>query len=657
MESRTEDRHRQYTKQRNRVKKLTRSEKRLYEASLAEHAKDQPKMFWRYAKANLKTKEGIGDLNVEGEVDEQGKQRLTKDDGEKAEVLASFFSSVFTKEPEGPLNQMPQREVGDPYEQCPVTVEAVAKLLQQLDPCKAPGPDGVHPAVLKELSETLAIPLQRIYSTSLRTGQLPSVWKTATVTAIYKKGDKKRPSNYRPVSLTSVPCKVMEKLLREWIVDHMKKNNLLSDKQYGFLAGRSTTLQLLRVLDDWTSAMDRGNMVDVIYVDFMKAFDSVPHQRLLNRVESYGIPNPVLGWVRSFLSGRTQRVSVRGNYSAEHEVTSGIPQGSVLGPTLFVLYINDLPDRVKDLFLFADDVKIYREITPENQAQDVELLQQDAHQLEDWVEESLMRIHPEKCKTMTISSTGRSSGAVYTVTTNQHTMDINRVTEEKDLGITVDNSLSFDTHIDTVTNKANRMAGLIRRTFTHLDSKSFVLLFKALVRPVLEYGQAVWKPYLRKHINKLESVQRRATKQVPGMGNLEYPDRLRRLNLPTLAYRRMRGDQIEIYKIISGRYDTSITGNILTKSTNTRTRGHPHKLHKARCRLNTRQNHLNNRVVNTWNALSAPSLHAFENRLDKYWLNHPLHWDPAAQEHTTLLRLHAKTREQGEFLFCLPKCP
>ncbi len=313
---------------------------------------------------------------------------------------------------------------------------------------------------------------------------------------------------------------------------------------------------------------------------------------------------------------------VNGHLSVKHSV----PQGSVLGPVLFVLYINDLPARVSSpMYLFADDLKMYREIMARRRQRDIDLLQRDIHALEEWVDEWLLKIHPEKCKTMTISATGReSSEADYRLGTEEEGLHIERVTEEKDLGIVVDNSLSFDNHIEALANKGNMMVGLIRRTFTHLDIKNFSLLFKALVRPVLEYGQSVWKPYKRAQIDQLEAVQRRATKEVSGMGLLEYPERLRAMNLPTLAFRRMRGDMIEVYKIISGRYDEAVSQNILTKSQNTRTRGHMHKLQKPNCRLNIRKNALTSRVVNNWNALpenvvSAPSMYAFENRLDHYW--------------------------------------
>ena len=183
-----------------------------------------------------------------------------------------------------------------------------------------------------------------------------------------------KPQNYRPVSLTSIICKTLESLVRDHIIEHMKLNNLFSEKQFGFISGRSTTLQLLHVLNIWTDILDQGGEIEAIYCDFMKAFDKVPHKRLIHK---YGIKGNVLGWIKAFLSNRTQCVNIGCATSNTALVTNGIPQGSVLGPILFVIYINDLPDIVdKDshVFLFADDTKLFREI---NSPIDRIILQQD----------------------------------------------------------------------------------------------------------------------------------------------------------------------------------------------------------------------------------------------------------------------------------------
>ena len=221
-----------------------------------------------------------------------------------------------------------------------------------------------------------------MFQTSLWTGVLPAAWKKANITAIHKKGSKHVAGNYCPVSLTSIICKVMESIVRDALVKYMKDNLLFTDRQFGFLGGHSTTLQLLKVLDDWTEVLDRGGYVDVVYCDFMKAFDTVPHGHLIQVLEYYGVDSFIVKWIRGFLTDR-KRVIINGESSTWSEVSSGIPQGSVLGPLLFVVYINTMVESVTDseLYLFADDAKVNHII---NNEQDSLELQADLDRMCKW---------------------------------------------------------------------------------------------------------------------------------------------------------------------------------------------------------------------------------------------------------------------------------
>ena len=237
---------------------------------------------------------------------------------------------------------------------------------------------------------------------SLRKNYVPREWRKATISAIYKKGSKKSANNYRPVSLTSIICKLMEKIIRNFITDHMTANKYFSKKQFGFMKGRSTMLQLLKTLAIWTEAIDNGNNIDVIYMDFMKAFNTVPHRRLMKKIQAYNINTNITAWINSFLQGRIQQVYVNGVTSQWKNVTSGIPQGSVLGPLLFVIYINDLPEHLNsECYLFADDTKLFKIIT---EADDQKLLQEDLNKCMTWSSKWLLKFHPEKCKQMTIGT-------------------------------------------------------------------------------------------------------------------------------------------------------------------------------------------------------------------------------------------------------------
>ena len=282
----------------------------------------------------------------------------------------------------------------------------------------------------------------------------------------------------------------------------MKSQNLFTKRQYGFISGRSTSLQLLEVLDKWTETLDNGHYVDCIYMDFQKAFDKVPHKRLLEKIKGYGIVGPTLNWIEDFLKNRSQKVMVNGAGSKWENVTSGILQGSVLGPILFVIYINDLPDTVEsDSYLFADDTKIFRIIKGED---DKEILQDDFTKLEEWSGKWLLKFHPEKCKHMKISKSKNEETNTYKLLGQ----DIETVTQEKDIGVIIDSELTFENHLCEKVKKATSIFAAMRRTFKYLDTKSFLVIYNTLVRTHLDYASSVSAPYKMKYIEKIESVQK-----------------------------------------------------------------------------------------------------------------------------------------------------
>ena len=427
------------------------------------------------------------------------------------------------------------------------------------------------------------------------------------------------------LKLTSIICELMESFIKDAIMSHIKANNLLSLKQYGFLSGRSTTTQLLHYLDKCVDTIVTGGVVDTIYFDFAKAFDTVPHRRLLGKLAAYGINSNVLNWIKAFLGDRTQVVKVNGEESEAAPVLSGIPQGSVLGPLLFVIYINDLPECVtSDLYLFADDTKILKHITSE---EDALRLQSDIDSLEKWSQKWLLRFHPEKCHVLTL-------GEFYNIRhTQRYTLngqELEHVFDEKDLGVKIDSALRFEEHISEKVKKANAMVGLIRRSFSFLDCDLFKRLFTTFVRPHLEYAQAVWSPYLQKHINMLENVQIRATKLVDGLHKLNYPERLKKLDLPTLAYRRARGDMIQVYNHFH-KYDWNTLPHSF-KQQNRVSRKHDFQVVWRKPNDGVRgiqSNSFYYRTTKTWNDLpkevvNARDVNSFKNRLDKVWKNNSI---------------------------------
>ena len=316
--------------------------------------------FWSHVRAKTKTKSTLGAIeNLQG--------NLTSDDTESANILNDYFASVFEVEENDQIPEFEERNYDSALIDIEINEEQISKIVNDLKPNKSQGPDRIHPRILKETSQCITSPLEKIFRKSLDEGILPDDWKSANVTAIHKNGDRKKAENYRPISLTSVAGKAMEKMIRDKLVNHMERNNLFTKSQHGFVSGRSCTTQLLEFMEEATQALDRGEDVDVIYLDFAKAFDKVPHKRLLRKLSGYGIKGKVYNWIKEFLSNRKQRVVINGTKSEWRKVTSGIPQGSVLGPILFLIFINDMPEVLNCCIkLFADDAKLYSPIKEEN---------------------------------------------------------------------------------------------------------------------------------------------------------------------------------------------------------------------------------------------------------------------------------------------------
>ena len=609
-----------YSKLRNKIRKNTRIARKAYESSIASNVKEHPKVVFRYMNSKTKLRPGIGKLCTDPS---DPSSKTTDIDEEKANILSKYFASVQTKEPKGKIPELPKRQITTEMEPLIITEEKVLELLINLNATKSYGIDEFSPRFLKEIAAQIVKPVTKIFQLSLLEAQIPQDWLTSIITAIFKKGAKCLAENYRPVSLTCILCKCMEKLVRNHIVEHMMVNNLFSARQYGFLAKRSTTLQLLKALEDWTEALEQGKEMDVIYTDFQKAFDKVPHERLLKKMEAYGISKEIINWTRVFITKRRQRVMVNGTASTWEEVTSGVPQGSVLGPILFVIYINDLPDSVlSNLLLFADDSKVYKSIA---NVEDRTQLQTDLHSMYIWSEKWLLYFHPDKLKYLKIC-TGRKEDQSRVYYVGDHRVANTEC--EKDLGIEMDQTLRFKQHIAAKVKTANSMVGAIRRSFRYLDIPTFRLLYKGLSRCHLEYAVPTWSPSQEKLIEQIESVQRRATAMLSETKGMTYSERLRRIGLPTLRYRRLRADMIETHKMLHNEYDMELCPKLILRKSMIKTpsRTNSLALYHNRNVNETRRNFFSQRIIGPWNSLpdhvaGAPSRNSFKERLDKHWRN------------------------------------
>ena len=546
---------------RNKVTHQIKEDRMNFEHKLAREVKENSRVFWKYVNSSKKTRGCIPHLKrTDG--------TFTSSDQQKADALNKQFASVFTTEDDH-LPQSEELNLEYLLENITVTENQVKEKLMKLRADKAPGPDSVHPLILKKFANQLCKPLAKIYNLSFSSQILPSLWKIGNISAIFKKGDKTLPQNYRPVQLTSIVSKIIESIITDAILHHLVLNNLEDLRQHGFTRGKSTVTNLLQALNVWSEALSHGIPVDVIYLDFEKAFDKVPHRRLLQELHRQGIRGQMLGWITQFLKDRKQRVRINDEYSEYTTVLSGVPQGSVLGPTLFLLYVSQISSLIKNFTsLFADDTKIFsyllrlHENLPE--AADVHLhtttsLQEDLNSITEWSEKFQMSFNLSKCHILHLGH--KNPNATYTMYKQHnihktkncisyllqfHTLDA--VEEEVDLGITVDNKLKFTKHVNTKISKANKILGLIKHTFKFLTADTLTLLYKSLIRPHVEYGTPIWSPHLKGDRDNIEKLQRRTTKLIPDLKDKSYEERLRHLKLPTLEYRRLRTDLILLYK-------------------------------------------------------------------------------------------------------------
>ena len=414
---------------------------------------------------------------------------------------------------------------------------------------KASGPDQLPNYYLRETAKQTAPILAASFSQSLKTGVLPSDWLTANVSPIFKKGDRHTASNYRPVSLTCVCYKVLEHIIVKHMLNHLDSHNILTDKQHGFRSGHSCESQLIITIHDLLTSVDGGRCVDLAILDFSKAFDTVPHHRLMSKLGHYGIKGDIHNWISGFLMGRSQKVVVDGFCSPEISVDSGVPQGSVLGPILFLIFINDLPQQVKShCCLFADDCLLYREISC---LQDSIALQQD---LTGWSDTWGLHFNAKKCYIM---STAKGKDP-YFHQLNGHVLS--SVKTSPYLGVLLSEDLSFSPHIGKVSQKASSNLGFISRNLKGCPERLKELAYITLVRPRLEYASSVWDPHTRLDIDKLEKIQCRAARFVKSYSryrradtdNITSRDLINILKWDSLASRRKMSRLCMLYKAVNG---------------------------------------------------------------------------------------------------------
>lgn len=579
-----------------------------YEDNLIHRFRENPKILHAYIRQKKVGRPSVGPLQLDS-------GQLSDIPAEMCECLADAFASVYMSAT--PSNPAPHQEFEGPFEIPYLSTDIVRSALLRVDESSSVGPDGIHPMLLRQCATQLAQPLTVIFNKSIQESLVPKRWKSSVITPIYKKGIHCDPLNYRPISINSACGKELERIVCEHLREYLESNSLLTEHQFGFRSGRSTTDQLLLVYNEVSKAMDAGAVVDVVLFDFSKAFDVVSHDILLEKLSCLGIKAGLLQWFSSFLRDRQMQVCVAGTTSGVRKVLSGVPQGSVLGPLLFLIYINSIASHLaSDYAIFADDLKIFACVSHPSSsivASHTSRVQADIDILFSTAKSWGLHMNRKKCAAIQFSRRILDPiPPAYFL--NGEAIPV--VSKHVDLGILIDNQLKFHDHIREVARKASGLAQNFLKSTVSRSPEFMLFLWTTHIRPLIEYGSCIWNTGYLTDLSLLEKVQRRWTKHISGLEELSYADRLQSLNLFSIQGRLLRADLIQYWKVINEK-SCIRPDRLFALADHSRTRGHTLKLFLPAVSTDVRSRSFSVRCIQRWNQLpgevaSADCLSAFK---------------------------------------------
>ena len=558
------------------------------------------KSLYKYIKNSRTDNNGVSTLEVDG--------RSFSTPKEKANALNRQFSSVFSPISDSVPDLGPAKATTIP--DIVFEVNGIQKLLKNTKTNKSSGPDNISAKFLKETGDELAPALTLLFQASMHQSQIPEDWRHARVSPQYKTGKNNRsvPANYRPISLTCIVCKMMEHCVTSHLMGHLDKHNLLTDYQHGFRKKRSCETQLILTVDDISKALKDQKQVDCILLDFAKAFDKVSHKKLMAKLKHNGVDGSTLFWIEDFLRSRTQVVVVDGEESDVAPVTSGVPQGTVLGPALFLVYINDLPDGLTCTpRLFADDCLLYRII---NSDADTEAVQADLATLEAWERKWDMEFAEDKCKVLTITLKHKRNIRIkdYKI----HNYLLKRVDSAEYLGVKLDSKLNFNAHIGALCKKATSARQFLQRTLPACDRNTKAQTYTTFIRPIVEYAASAWDPHnckgLQRQRDRLEAVQNKCARFATNQWKRQDSSVTAMksdLKWEPLQERRAKSRILMMHKVKFGY--VAIPAHLLVEKSNTTmiTRGASQKHHVPNARIVARERSFMYAAPTMWDALPS----------------------------------------------------
>lgn len=572
---------------------LAQARNTFYSNTLTEFLQNSPQKFWRYLS---ESKTGSSKMKVNGVI--------ITDAPTIAEHFNAYFQSVFSQTDDYEL----ENSFVDSDNDLLVTQEGVLHMLLQLDPKKPPGPDGIPNAFFNRYAEYLSEFLTGLFNLSIATGEIPADWGIARVKPIHKKGDPLSFENYRPISITSSCCKLLEHVIANYVYEFLSEHNVLSKHQHGFRRGLSTVTQLVTTVHEFSRVLDVSGQTDVLFLDLCKAFDKVPHGKLLHKLQRIGLPTKIVLWIQAYLQDRRQYVVIGNSSSTVLRVSSGVPQGSVLGPLLFLIYVNDLASLIPEnvsVRLFADDCVIFKQISSPC---DHVALQDALIAIDNWCQNGGMQLNTNKTVLLRITRKLSPSQFHYTL----RGTNINNVDKYKYLGVTLSSKLTWSTHITDITTSALRKLWFLKRKLASAPSRTKILAYNACVRSKLEYASIIWDPHTKKDIMNLERINRKAVRFIFGKyRRFDSPTTLMQLNdISTLEARRKFSRLSFLYNCLCGIVKIDLPDCVKPLSVRRTRHGHEHALTPIFARSNAFKYSFFPRTVDDWNCLPCDIFHS-----------------------------------------------
>ncbi|MCG7877682.1 MAG: reverse transcriptase domain-containing protein [Candidatus Thiodiazotropha endolucinida] len=648
------DTYSRFKQTRNEVIKLIRKSKQNYITSLANKLKTgnlSVQDYWKTLKTFIKPTQtsSIPPLLKDNV--------FISEDSEKANLLNSYFvEQTLIDDQSATLPCSINRDIPT-LNTVQITPKQVEDTLKSLKLGKASGPDNVNNRILKELAEPLSNPLCDLFNYSLAKCVFPDKWKEANVSPLFKKDDPSLISNYRPISLLSTIGKVMEKIVHKHLFNYFKEHSLITCLQSGFSPGDSTVNQLVDIYNTFCKALDDGKEVRAIFCDISKAFDRVWHRGLLHKLEKVGIKSTLLHWLASYLSNRKQRVVLPGGISDWLNIHAGVPQGSILGPLLFLIYINDIVDNIdSSVRLFADDTTLYLIVDDPHVV--ARQLNSDLEKIHVWAERWLVKFNPAKSESLLLS---RKKNRPLHPPLLMNNEPIQEVSSHKHLGIYLSSDGTWHEHIDYITSKAWTRINVMRKFKFTLDRQALEKIYVSFIRPLLEYADVVWDNCTRYEVIALEKIQIEAARIVTGATKLVSLEMLYRdTGWETLENRRRNHKLFLFYKMTNDITPAYLSALIppLVENTTTYDLRNATNIRQTMCRTQLYYNSFLPSCIRAWNELSPDvrdvnSLAIFKHRMNENTMKPPKYYfigERFSQIHHTRLRTSCSSLNHHLFL-------